>query len=894
MKLTVIDSEQPKTLTKTYSLKGGEIQKTTVASMSKGHAKTVQLDGMSEFAELLKTLKSNQALAFGVTGFDDIGILSKKQFETKGKPSGFIPRAKDRFNWNRGAGIMVLDYDPSKQSDNALSREQLFEALGKVLSLDGVARVWWTSSSSHIYNTNTGEEVNGLKGQRLYIAVTDATDIPRAGKVLFERLWLNDLGWYEISKAGALLERSIIDASVWQTNRLDFAAGAHCAPPLEQRRGEPSVFEGDCLDTKTAIPDLTESEQAELLTIKNRLKTELADDVKAVQSDWIAEVAAKIESRACDPDSVDGLDIATRALTHSTLLGDFPIVLEGGEAVTVGECMDDPAKYHGRLTFDPLEPDYEGGKVVGKLYLIGSHPNLYSFAHGGKTYKLTRQPRRIEVFQGRSTDAVNQTLELLRVMPDIFDNGFQLVGVNNGELVPFDLHRLAHYLGGTAQYYQTKIRRGDEPYEVLSDPPEKVVKQVLALGKARGLKQLDTIINAPILTPDNRLISRAGYDADARLFLDYHDDAPALPAEPTNQQVTDAVNRLMKPFETFPFERDIDRSGLLAGILTAVLRPILPTAPAFGFDAPVQGSGKTLLAKCLAILSTGETPEVWAHVAGQNDDEIRKRLFTALRQGKRTLVWDNVMGAFNSASIASLLTSPVMTDRVLGASESGTVSNRLLFLATGNNLILQGELPRRFIKVRIDPKTDRPYARQFELDPEQYVKQNRFSMVMDALLIVRAWFSSNACLFGDVAEGRMASFEVWDDMVRQPLCWVNREILTGNYPDVMELIDEAQQSDPEQDVLCSLLNELRDSFGGDAFNARQVKDSLVFNDDLRETFSEITKREKPTTQGIARVLSYRKGRMVKGLRLTEAPKDTVKNVQQWRIDAVPRLVCEPL
>lgn len=65
---------------------------------------------------------------------------------------------------------------------------------------------------------------------------------------------------------------------------------------------------------------------------------------------------------------------------------------------------------------------------------------------------------------------------------------------------------------------------------------------------------------------------------------------------------------------------------------------MLPTAPAFAFDAPVQGSGKTLLAKCVGALMEGRVPDVWPHTAGRDDEETRKRLFTMLRSGARALV----------------------------------------------------------------------------------------------------------------------------------------------------------------------------------------------------------------------------------------------------------------
>ena len=106
-------------------------------------------------------------------------------------------------------------------------------------------------------------------GQRVYVPVADAQDIPRAGAALYARLWLAGHGRFDVSASGALLDRSLIDASVWQPERLDFAGGAQCGPGLEQRREEPKLFNGAAafMDSRT-LADLSPEEQARLETLK--------------------------------------------------------------------------------------------------------------------------------------------------------------------------------------------------------------------------------------------------------------------------------------------------------------------------------------------------------------------------------------------------------------------------------------------------------------------------------------------------------------------------------------------------------------------------------------------------------------------------------------------------
>ena len=238
---------------------------------------------------------------------------------------------------------------------------------------------------------------------------------------------------------------------------------------------------------------------------------------------------------------------------------------------------------------------------------------------------------------------------------------------------------------------------------------------------------------------------------------------------------------------------------LFAALLTGAVRASLPTAPAFAMDAPVQGSGKTLLACCAAALCGGRAPEIWPHTAGRDDEEVRKRLLSALRVGPPALIWDNVVGALDSAALAAAITAPIFTDRLLGRSETISVPNRTLLLMTGNNIHLAGDLPRRVLVCRIDPETDVPFARRFDLDPLAHVLEHRMELVVAALTLIRG----RLCATSPKADGRMASFELWDDLVRQTVCWIGCDVAPGEVDDPMALVHAAQANDPEQESLAA-------------------------------------------------------------------------------------------
>ena len=893
--ISVITAIKPKRLSKQLYLKDGQIDKSGGGVLAEGQVKVVQVDNLEGFKELLPALGTDQALVYGLPSISPARVVSKEEYARRGEPNDMITRTKDHFGWNDGPGILMLDYDPHPGT-SSLSREELVSILREAVpGLSDVQMLWWASASSFITNVETGEQLAEQKGQRLYIPVMNAADIPRAGEAIIEYLWAAGYGHYAVSKAGSLLSRTVFDSTVWQANRLDFAAGAICVPPLVQNRGMPLMIDGAVYlaDTRTLIPSPSTEFQAVGDAERKSEKRKVETEAKKVQEKWIEDRVSQMTEPNADEEAIDlARATAKRAIKYRVLNGDFTITLLANakrQEVTVGDVLDEPAKHHGQLTLDPLEPDYQNHKPVGKLYVMGARPRLHSFAHGGRTYKLVRQLAEIELVRGRSREATDTTLEIMRLQPDIFDFGGALVVVEQGRVFPLDDAGLAHYLGGVTQYWCWRKLRDGGLVKVLEDPAPKVVKQMLSLGPRRKLKLLTAVITAPTLRPDGTVLDKPGYDETTGILYEVDENAVSVPQEPDLRQASDALQRLLIPFKDFPIVDAPSKGILLSAILTAAVRPALTTSPAFGFDAPVQASGKTLLANCIAVLVSGEMPTVWPHTAGRDDEEVRKRLFTALRNGSRALVWDNIVGTFDSPAMAAALTSGNFTDRVLGKSESVSVPNRAVMLMTGNNLVLAGDMARRVLCCRIDPRTDRPFARQFDLDPLQYVFEHRVEMIVDALTLVRANMTINKCQ----ADGRMASFEAWDDYVRQTVCWIGNDLQPGGFGDPMESVISKQINDPEQETLGEFLEAFLTLFRNDTVTSTEILNRIKAYADpyagpsapvqnLRDCLNEFNPRATESSRSLGKVLKYRLGRVVRGLRL-ETVLDTQTNTNRWKV-----------
>ena len=893
--VSIITSADPKLLTKRMQLRNGACEKIGGGILKEGKAEITNVVFPDGFMDLLPELNPNQALTYGLPIYAPVKLVTKEEWHKLGKPKHAIPRSNETFYWNDGPGIMMLDYDPRPEGPKHTGDDLVQVLRSTVKGLMDATMLWWPSASSLITNADTGEQLLGLNGQRIYFAVTDARDIPRAGAALIEHLWAEGFGYCEVSKSGSLLSRTVFDGSVWQPNRLDFVAGASCEHPLRQDRGGPVLITGtvDLVDTALAIPDPTDERKLKAEALRVAAKREKAPHITVARNAWIETCVNKITGDNLDNDAAKAARaIAKRAIENEVLCGDFIIyIIDAGkpQPVTVTQVLDHPLKYHGILTLDPLEPDYNNKKVVGKLYTLGGRPNLFSFAHGGRNFKLQPQLTEVELIKGRTSDAVDVTLETLRHLPDVFDFGGALVIVDQGHIHPQEDASLIYFLGGVTQFWRWHMMPNKAPVKILEDPPARIAKQILSIGSRRNLRPLTAVVTAPTLRPDGTVLDLPGYDDATGILFETKEDVVPVPLYPTNTVVAKALGQLLKPFKEFPVVDAENWGVLLAALLTAAVRPVLSTAPAFGFDAPVQGSGKSLLANCIATLVNGGLPTVWPHTAGRDDEEVRKRLFTALRQGERALVWDNVVGTFDSAAMAAALTSDNFTDRVLGKSESISIPNRVIILLTGNNLTLAGDMARRVLVCRIDPRTEQPFAREFDLDPLIYVQKHRQEMIAAAITIIRGYLNSNT----KRASGRMASFEVWDDFVRQTVAWVGRDIKPGEFGDPMNAIIQAQTTDPEQETLGDMLLAWSELYENRPVSSAEIVKQLSTDDsmhirqtgalqDLRDNLCEFSDRATASPKSLGRVLKYRAGRIVGG-RLLEQITDKHTNVNRWRV-----------
>jgi hypothetical protein len=394
--------------------------------------------------------------------------------------------------------------------------------------------------------------------------------------------------------------------------------------------------------------------------------------------------------------------------------------------------------------------------------------------------------------QARVTD---EAIEVIKADGTLYERGGVLVRLSGETIVDADAEWLTDHFTRRASFYRMKERDG-ELKRVNVAPPVWLGKRLAAKRGERGLVELRGIITAPTLRRDGSLLDKPGFD-DATGLLLKPGAWPKVTEQPTRADVEAAWKTLWLPYAEFPYVSNDDRAVAMAAILTAIVRRTLPLAPAFSFDAPTPSSGKTLLASCVCELCGGEH----AILGEADEEEIRKALTAVLLDGAPAMLFDNVVGAFKSSTMQAFLTSERFAARVLGASKLAKMPSNVFMAISGNNFLPVGDLWRRILTCRIDPRTEAAHLRTFKLDALQHVRTHRQEMIAAGLTLLRAFIAAGS---PRSTKDKLGSYEVFDDLERQCVIWLGN---TGVAPvtDPAISIAKTRALEPELQRLTAFL-----------------------------------------------------------------------------------------
>ena len=889
---TEITGTVPTRLTKIIgSNADGTLRKETAANLSKGTAQRVDVNGLNDLRDHLNGLTSANAVCWGVTVDSNTNLCT--QSDTDAQEHGAISRTRGNFKFDRNPGVLMLDHDGLPSGSLTLDQFRL-RLLSAASALAHAPMLGRPSASAGCLHPN-GHVLTPLDRHRIYVPVKDASLIPEGGKALADLLWATPGdGWVEVGAAGQALMRCLVDTAVWQPERLDFAG-----PPVLQdgvtRPHVASVIYGKqdgLFDLRLLIDSVTPALRKDAEAARKAARVAAKPQCMTQAKVWAAERAPAL-AQARGIKLTQAINVLERASLHCVLMGDFVLTGSDGSTITVVQLLDNPQRFHGTRYADPLDPNVDSRVAVARL-LNGARPDIYSHRHGGMRYELRRQSARVQTGRGLRIDSTDATLRVLSERSELFDYGDKAIAyVANRKATSVACDWLLDHIGRVVDFYSVRVNRDKEGnqtsiQEVAEDAPVAVATAILAKHGSRDFRRLEAVCTAPILRQDGSILDVPGHDEKTGLlYVTEEINPPTIPQSPNENDALNALAVLWHPFREFPVVDPVSVGVLLSALIAAALRPSLPTCPAYGFDAPSAGTGKTLIAKCVAAMCTGGEASVMP--PAKDEDEWRKRLFAGLRGGDTVLLLDNVREPFGNAAIDSFITSTSFVDRILGESTTQELPNKALFLITGNNLVLTGDTHRRVLIVRMDAQQEQPFTREFAFNPQAEVIKNRQQMVVAALTIVRAYITAGR---PKTAPGRIASFELWDDLVRQPLCWLRQFVDPTRrkdlpyFEDPVASITRAESENPEQAKLAAILNAWHVAFGATpttvatakSFNDQQSPASVHIADAMDEIAGQNGKvNARILGRWIERHAEQRNG----GLRFVRAGK--AHGVMRWQV-----------
>jgi hypothetical protein len=384
------------------------------------------------------------------------------------------------------------------------------------------------------------------------------------------------------------------------------------------------------------------------------------------------------------------------------------------------------------------------------------------------------------------------------------------------------------------------------------------------------------IVHTPQFRPDGTLAMVQGYDPGTRLLFKPDGEIfPAVPDNPTKDDALAALKVLEESIDTFPFKTAVDRSVAISLLLTALCRRALDHAPLHAITAPAAGTGKSMFVDLASILMSSHDAPVMA--PGKNEEEAEKRLGAALLGGDGLIAFDNCTAPLSGTLLCQALTQHRVLVRILGQSQQIGVPVSALFTATGNNLMIEGDLTRRALLCELDAGVACPELREFDFNPKSVFRERRAELVVAGLTVLRA---------GRVAKPKpisapLGGFEMWSTWVRDTLRWLNRA-------DPCRSMDRLRENDPLREAHTAVVIAWRDALGiGSKLQVQQIIERAALIQELRNALIAVAEeRARPGFVSAKRLgwwLKKMDGKISNGLRIVYA--GTTQGYPLWTLMA---------
>lgn len=391
-----------------------------------------------------------------------------------------------------------------------------------------------------------------------------------------------------------------------------------------------------------------------------------------------------------------------------------------------------------------------------------------------------------------------------------------------------------------------KTKKGEELFVEKSINSELARTMLTSHILEKALPQITRIftIPIPIILNGELTFPKKGYDPRFNSWLP--NNAPEI-TEP-EMELVKAKSILKNLFKEFCFEEQEDFDIAIAGLLTPFLRGLYSAfnkrTPVFFYLANRERAGKDYLAGITGLVYEGnsieESPLSSGERSSNNNEELRKKIMSALMTGRKRMHFSNNRGYIDNAVFEGIITSEYHSDRVLGKNEILTFANELEFSLSGNTGVgFTADFANRCRIIRLLLDIENANERNFS-NPNLHgwVLENR-SLILSALYaLIRNWIEKGK------PKGSLpfASFPEW-----AKICGGVMEAAGYGNPCKLDVKSETITGDLETTSMKMLFELCFDAFPNQGINKKAIV-SIVEDNELFH-YLDLEKRSDQTKFG---------------------------------------------
>ncbi len=294
--------------------------------------------------------------------------------------------------------------------------------------------------------------------------------------------------------------------------------------------------------------------------------------------------------------------------------------------------------------------------------------------------------------------------------------------------------------------YWRKTRQG-EIFEVKSLSPNKSDIILCSEIFEQALPQIERIfsIPLPIMYNEKLTFPKKGFDERFSSWTPF--DSPKIENE--NMTIKEAKEIIDNLFSEFCFLTEQDKANAIAGLLTPFLRGLYEDfntrTPIFFYLGNRERVGKDYCAGITGIVYDGqsidENPISSGDRNSNNNEELRKKITSALISGRKRLHFANNKGYINNAILEQVSTSKIYSDRLLGRNEIVNLPNEIDFSLSGNvGVTYTPDFANRCRFVNLFLEIEDANSRKFN-NPllHEWIKENRGLILSAMFSLIKNW-----------------------------------------------------------------------------------------------------------------------------------------------------------